>query len=148
NRAAGGFNYYVKSLSPALSAGVLFIMVVMLDWRMSLVCIAMGLLMVGLTRVTGFVVRRHSVEVSKQMGKLTSLLIQVLHGFKYLRATASYGRFDKRVDATSEKILEADFKASSANAFLLAMTQPIMVVFLGGLLYFRAVVQGAELASL
>jgi subfamily B ATP-binding cassette protein MsbA len=148
NRAAAGFGYYVKSLSPALSAGVLFIMVVMLDWRMSLVCIAMGLLMVGLTRVTGFVVRRHSVEVSKQMGMLTGLLIQVLHGFKYLRATASYNRFDKRIDATSEKILEADFKASSANAFLLAMTQPIMVVFLGGLLYFRAVVQGAELASL
>jgi ABC-type multidrug transport system fused ATPase/permease subunit len=147
-RAAGGFGYFVKSLSPLLSAGVLFLMVCLLDWRLSLVCVAMGFVMIALTRVTGFVVRRYSIVVTNETGKLTSLLIQVLHGFKYLRATGSYERFDRRVEQTSDKILDADFKASNANAFLLAMSQPIMVVFLGGILYFRAVIQGAELASL
>ena len=148
NRAAGGFGYFVKALSPLLSAGVLFVMVCILDYRLSLVCVAMGLVMIGLTRVTGAIVRKHSLIVTKEMGVLTGLLIQVLHAFKYLRATGSYARMSNRVEATSEKILEADFKASNANAFLLAMSQPIMVLLLGGILYYRAVVQGGELASM
>jgi ABC-type multidrug transport system fused ATPase/permease subunit len=147
-RASAGFSYFVKALSPALSAGVLFIMVSVLDWRLSLVCVAMGLVMIGLTRITGSIVKGHSLVVTKETGRLTGLLIQVLHAFKYLRATGSYERFDRRVENTSDKILDADFKASNANAFLIAMSQPIMVVFLGGILYFRAVIQGAELASL
>ncbi len=148
NRAAGGFLYFVKALSPALSAGMLFLMVSFLDWRLSLACVAMGLVMIGVTRVTGFVIRRHSIVVSRESSALTSLLIQMLHGFKYLRATGSYDRFDKRVSATSDRILDADFKGASANAFLVSMSQPIMVLFLGGLLYYRAVIQGAELASM
>ena len=148
NRAAGGFQYFVRSLSPLLSAGVLFAMVWFLDWRLSLACVVMGLLMIGLTRVTGMIIRRYSIVVSRESAGLTSLLIQILHAFKYLRATGSYGRFEHRVWSSSEKILEADFKASNANGFALAMTQPIMIVFLGGMLYVRAVIQGAELASL
>ena len=148
NRAAGGFNYFVKALSPALSAGVLFVMVSFLDWRLSLLCVGMGVVMIALTRFTGAVVRKHSLVVTQQMGVLTGLLIQLLHAFKYLRATGSYARMSKRIEGTSEKVLEADFRGSSANAFLLAMSQPIMVLLLGGVLYYRAVVQGAELASL
>ncbi|HEY4181749.1 MAG TPA: ABC transporter ATP-binding protein [Kofleriaceae bacterium] len=148
NRAAGGFLYFIRALSPALSASLLFLMVCILDWRLSVVCIAIGGVMIGLTRVTGMVIRRYSLVVSKDSAALTSLLIQVLHAFKYLRATGSYRRFEERVWGTSERILDNDFKASSASAFSLAMSQPVMVVFLAGLLYFRAVIQGAELASL
>ena len=148
NRATGGFQSYLRSMSPALSAGVLFLMVCFLDWRLSVACIVMGLLMIVLTRIAGFIIRRHSLIYTKESATLTSLLIQILHGFKYLRATGSYGRFDGRVWTSSETMLEADFKGSTANAFLAAMSQPIMVVFLGALLYYRAVIQGAELASL
>ena len=148
NRAAGGFQYFVRSLSPALSAAVLFAMVWFLDWRLSLACVAMGGVMIGLTRVTGMIIRRYSIVVTKESSALTSLLIQILHAFKYLRATGSYGRFEGRVWTSSERILDADYKAANANGFTLAMTQPIMIVFLGAMLYFRAVIQGAELASL
>ena len=148
NRATGGFQYYIRSMSPAISAGVLFLMVSFLDWRLSVACIVMGVVMIGMTRIAGFIIRRHSLIYTREAAGLTSLLIQILHGFKYLRATESYGRFDRRVWNTSEKMLEAEFKLSVANAFLVSMSQPIMVVFLGCLLYYRAVIQGAELASL
>jgi len=148
NRAAGAFQYYVRALSPALSAAVLFAMVLFLDWRLSIACVAMGLVMVALTRVTGMIIRRHSLVVSREASKLTGLLIPILHAFKYLRATGSYARFEQRAWNSSEKILEADFRAANANGFMLAMTQPILVLFLGATLYYRAVIQGEELASL
>ncbi len=148
NRAAGGFGHFVKTLSPLLSASVLFVMVLLMDWRLSVVCVVMGMLLLGLTRVVGKIVRKYSAIVTKEMGVLTGLAVQTLHAFKYLRTTALYSRLDKRLEATSENVLVADFKGSNANSFLIAMTQPVMVVFLGGLLYFRAVVQGAEIATL
>jgi len=147
-RAACGFLSYVKSLSPALSAGVLFLMASFFDWRLSLVCVAMGIVMIAVTRVTGFVVRKYSLLATKESSRLTGLVIQLLHAFKYLRATGSYERFDGRVEDTSNRLLDADFKNSVASSLMGAMSQPIMVLFLCGLLYVRAVVQGAELASM
>ena len=61
HRAACGFLFYVKSLSPALSASLLFLMACFFDWRLSLVCVAMGGVMIGVTRITGFAIRRHSL---------------------------------------------------------------------------------------
>jgi ABC-type multidrug transport system fused ATPase/permease subunit len=147
-RVSGGFFYFTRALSPLVSAGGLFLMVCLLDWRLSLLCVAMGIVMVIFTRFTSAIVRRYSHVMAAEAGTLLSLLVQILQGFKYLRSTGAYRRFDSRVWSTSERILEADFKSQSANAFLMSMSQPIMVVFLGGLLYYRAVIQGGELASL
>jgi len=148
NRAAAGFSYYVRSLSPLLSASTLFLMVSFLDWRLSFVCVVMGAVMIALTRVTGFMIRRQSLVVSRESSSLTSLLIQMLHAFKYLRSTAAYDRYEDRVWRTSDRVLDADFKASIANALLVSLAQPVMVAFLGAILYYRAVVQEQELASL
>jgi ABC-type multidrug transport system fused ATPase/permease subunit len=147
-RSACGFLAYVKSLSPALSAGVLFLMASFFDWRLSLVCVAMGAVMIAVTRFTGFVIRKYSLLATKESSRLTGLVIQLLHAFKYLRATGSYKRFDRRVEDTSNRLLDADYKNSIASSLMGAMSQPIMVLFLCGLLYFRAVVQGAELAAM
>jgi subfamily B ATP-binding cassette protein MsbA len=147
-RSACGFLSYVKSLSPALSAGVLFVMACFFDWRLSLVCVVMGGTMIAVTRITGFVIRKYSLLATKESSRLTGLVIQLLHAFKYLRATGSYARFDRRVEDTSHRLLDADFRSSVASSLLAAMSQPIMVLFLGGLLYFRSVIQGAELASM
>jgi subfamily B ATP-binding cassette protein MsbA len=148
NRAAGGFLYYVRSLSPLLSAGLLFLTVCILDWRLSFACVAMGAVMIGLTRLTGFIIRRYSIIVTRESSRLTGLLIQMFHAFKYLRATGAYRRYDDRVSATSDRLLEADFRAGAANGALSALSQPIMVLFLAGILYYRAVIKGGELASM
>ncbi len=148
NRSANGFLYFVRSLSPALSAGMLFVMVWFLDWRLSLACVLMGLVMIGLTRVSGMVIRRHSHTVSKETSALTGLLVQMVHAFKYLRATGAYKRFQRRVWGTSERLLDADFRSASASSLLNSMSQPIMVIFLGGILYYQAVIKGGDLAPL
>jgi ABC-type multidrug transport system fused ATPase/permease subunit len=147
-RAASGFLAFVKSMSAALSAGLLFLMACFFDWRLSLVCVAMGGVLIVVTRITGVIIRKHSVRATKESIGLNGLVIQLLHAFKYLRATGSYKRFDRRIEGTSDRLLEADFKGAVANSLLGAMSQPIMVVFLGGLLYYRSVIQGAELASM
>jgi subfamily B ATP-binding cassette protein MsbA len=148
NRASGGFLHFVRALSPLVSGAVLFVMVCILDWRLSIACVVMGGVMIAITKIAGLVIRRHSHTITKESAGLTSLLVQMLHAFKYLRSTGSYDRFDRRVWTTSERLLEADFKSATASSFLVSMSQPIMVVFLGGILYYRAVIQGGELASL
>ncbi|HEY5944277.1 MAG TPA: ABC transporter ATP-binding protein, partial [Kofleriaceae bacterium] len=148
SRASGGFLYFVRSLSPALSGSMLFIMVWFLDWRLSLACVVMGLVMVGLTRVTGAIIRRHSISVANESSTLTGLIVQMIHGYKYLRSTGAYERFDRRVETSSQRLLDADFKSGVASALGISLTQPVLVVFLGGILFYQAVVAGGELAPL
>jgi subfamily B ATP-binding cassette protein MsbA len=148
NRAAGGFLYFVRSIPPALSATVLFTMVCILDWRLSLTCLVMGAIMIAMTRFNGLVIRRHSLIVSKQSSLLTSLVVQMTHAFKYLRATATYDRFDRRIWQTSDELLEADYRSSAASAFLTSISQPLMVLFLGATLYYRSTIRGEQIASL
>ncbi|MFN0253036.1 MAG: ABC transporter ATP-binding protein [Kofleriaceae bacterium] len=148
NRSANGFLYFVRSLSPALSGGMLFVMVWFLDWRLSLACVLMGLLMIGLTRISGMVIRRHSHSVTKETTALSGLLVQMVHAFKYLRATGAYKRFESRVWGTSERLLDADLRSATASSLLNSMSQPIMVIFLGGILYYQAVIKGGDLAPL
>src|SRR5262249_26125937 len=134
NRAAGGFLYFVRSIPPALSAFVLFAMVLYLDWKLSLACVAMGGVMIVLVRISGIYIHRHSVVGSRKSSTLTSLVVQMIHAFKYLRATGAYDRFGGRIVGTSDDLLEADYRASAASALLTAISQPLMVTFLGGIL--------------
>jgi ABC-type multidrug transport system fused ATPase/permease subunit len=148
DRAARALMLFLRALSPALSSVVLFAMVCFLDWQLSVACVVMGLTLVALTRLTGMVVRRHSIALTQNYARLTNLVVQIVHAFKYLRATASYDRFAHRAWAVSETLVDAEQKVGNANALATAMTQPIMILFLGAMLYYRAVVAGEDLASL
>ena len=147
-RAASAFQHFVRSMPPLVNATVLFGIVLFIDWRLTIVCVFMALTMVGFLRFSGRVAAHHSRLFSNESSRLTSLLIQAVHAFKYLRATAGFGVFETRMLETSDRALRADFKASGAGAVMNSIAQPVMVLFLSGVLYYRAVIRGEQLASL
>ena len=147
-RAASGFLSYIRTIPPAINSSVFFIIVFLLDWRLTLVCLVMGATMITLLRVSGRIARHHSAQSTQESSRLTSLVVQTLQAFKYLRTTASYARLEARLLDASDRHLDADFRSANAGAVMLSAAQPIMVVFLGGLVYYRTVVQGQPVASL
>ena len=147
-RSAQGFLYYARSIPPAVNASVFFLIVLLLDWRLTLVCVAMGLTMVGLLRVSGRVAQRYSNVATQEAGRLTALVVQSLHAFKYLRATGSYPTFEGRLLEASHRNIDADFRAGAAGTLTISISQPLMVLFVTGVLFYRVAVQGAPAGSL
>ena len=147
-RASLGLTFFVRTLSPAINAGVLFVVVLVLDWRLTSVCVAMGLVMVGFTRMSGGAVRRNSRIASDQSSAMSSLVVQVFQAAKYLRATAGFDVFERRITRVSDEVLAAEDRAGKAGSVGLSLSQPILIVFLSGLLYYRSAVRGESLGSL
>ena len=122
--------------------------VLWLDWRLTLMCGVMGLCAIAIIGITGRVAQRASHVLATENSTLSGLLIQMVQAFKYLRATAGLGVFQKKIGASAERSARAEFQSNTAGALSQSIAQPLMVVFLAGIVYYQAVVEGNPLGSL
>lgn len=142
------FTNFACALPPTLNIVVFFAIVLVLDWHITIVGIALGLVVFALMRVAGRIARRYSAITSVEGETLSSLLIQSIHSFKYLRATATFAKFQERIDASTERLAQAGYRRGGAAAFAQSATQPLLVIFLTSILYYRTAIRHEELASL
>src|SRR5213075_1063894 len=84
----------------------------------------------------------------KENANLSSLLIQMIQAFKYLRSTAGLGVFSRKISESAERSAQAEFRSNAAGAISLSVAQPLMVLLLAGIVYYQAVVEKQPLGSL
>lgn len=147
-KIGSGFIFFVRTFPPALSILVFFGIVLWLDWRLTALCVLMGLCAVVLLRLTGRVARNASRATVKEGSTVTSLLIQMVQAFKYLRTTAGFGTFEERIGSSAERLARAEYHNSAAAAVSQAIPQPLMVVFMAAILYYQSAIRGEALGSL
>ena len=148
NKLSSAFIAFVRTFPPTLNVVVFFSIVLWLDWRLTVLCALMGLCAVAILGVTGRIALQTSNALAKENGELSSLLIQMVQAFKYLRATAGFGVFEDRIGASAARYAVADYRNNAAAALSQSVSQPLMVLFLAALLYYRAAIQHQQLGSL
>jgi ABC-type multidrug transport system fused ATPase/permease subunit len=148
NRAEQAFVNFARALPSAINVGVFFLIVLLLDWQLTASCVVMGLLLVVALRFPGRIVREYSAKTTQENGLLATLLIQCVQGFKYLRATASFDRFKRRIDGSAAQLAHLEYRSGAATALLFSVSQPLMVVFIAAVLYFRLGSNNVASASL
>ena len=148
NKVDYGFVGFVRTFPPAFNVMVFFAIVVWLDWRLTAVLGLMGLVVVGIIGITGAISHRASGVLAKENATLSSLLIQMIQAFKYLRSTAGLGVFEKKITESAERSAAAEFRSNAAGALSISLAQPLMVLLLAGILYYQAVIEGQPLGSL
>ncbi len=148
NKVDYGFTAFARTFPPTINIIVFFAIVLWLDWQLTLVCGVMGICAIAIIGFTGAIAQRASRVLAKENALLSSLLIQVIQGFKYLRATAGLGVFAKKIGESAERSARAEFHNNTAMALSQSVAQPLMIVFLAGILYYQAVVNGRPLGSL
>jgi ABC-type multidrug transport system fused ATPase/permease subunit len=148
NKLSYAFIGFVRTFPPALNVVVFFGIVLWLDWRLTVLCALMGLCAVAVVGITGRIAAQTSTTLARENGALSSLLIQMVQAFKYLRATAGFGVFEEKIGASAARYAHADYRNNAAAALSQSVAQPLMVLFLAGLLYYRAAIQHQPLGSL
>ncbi len=148
NKVDYGFVGFVRTFPPAFNITIFFGIVIWLDWRLTAVCGLMGLFAVAVIGFTGAISHRASSVLAKENATLSSLLIQMIQAFKYLRATAGLGVFENKITESAQRAAHAEFRNNAAGALSQSVAQPVMVVLLAGILYYQAVIQGQPLGSL
>jgi subfamily B ATP-binding cassette protein MsbA len=147
-RAQSGFVSFVRTFPPTLNIIVFFAIVLWLDWYLTVLCGLMALSAIALVGITGRIAATASASVTKENAILTSLLIQLVQAFRYLRATAGFGELAKQVERSADRVSRADYRANAAAALALSLAQPMMVVFLAGIIYYQTGIQGQPIGSL
>lgn len=147
-RSGQAFIAFTHTLPPVINIAVFISIVFVLDWRLMLAAVGMGLLAVVCFRLPGRLTRQYSEMASQEHGSLAALLVQSVQAFKYLRATASFPRFQPRIDDSVRRLAHLEIRTGVAVALLLALLQPLLVVFIAAILFFRLADGAAEIAPL
>ena len=147
-KVSSGFISFVRTFPPTLNIIVFFSIVLWLDWKLTMMCGAMALSAIALVGITGRIAAHASRAVTKESALLSSLLIQLVQAFKYLRATAGFGMFQSKVRESAARSAKAEYRNSAVGALSASLAQPMMVVFLAGIIYYQVAVQEQPLGSL
>jgi subfamily B ATP-binding cassette protein MsbA len=137
SRATQGFLYFTRAFPSALNVMVFFVLAFWIDWQFCLLLPLMGMAAYGVQRIVGRITRQYSQVYSAENARLSGLLIQIVQAFKYLRTTATFGRFGKQVDASADQLEHVEYRSGLFTALSFSTSQPLMVAFLAGLLYWR-----------
>ena len=147
-RFGDAFISFARTLPPAINVAIFFVIVFLLDWQLTAAAMLMGLVLVAIVQVTGKLLARYSRANVAEYSALTSLLIQMVQGFKYLRTRAGFPTFQRRIDESADRLAHAQFRTGVVNALTQAISQPIAVVLLAGVVYYRVSLLGQAMGPL
>lgn len=131
----------VRFLSGISSAFVMFL----LDFRVSILLIAIGLLSVRINAGQTKEVRNRNDSVQKSMGQYTESISNIIGGFMTMKSLGAESEMSKRADSVNREILTNNLKLSKINAavesrnFLFGSINFVGVVVLASFLALRGI---------
>ena len=97
-------------------------------WQFGVMAIVLGLVLVAAFRWLNIYIRKLSRKNAAEAGILAKLLIQSLHSFKYLAATAQAAPLRKETMASIKRLTRQVIRMGLAQAFTSAVKEPIAVI--------------------
>ena len=131
----------VRLLSGISSAVVMFL----LDWRVSILLIAIGLLSVRINAGHTSEVRDRNDSVQKSMGQFTESISNIFNGFTTMKILGAESEIRNRTNSINHEILDNNLKLSKVNAamesrnFLFGSINFVGVVILASFLALRGI---------
>jgi subfamily B ATP-binding cassette protein MsbA len=143
-----GFVFFARTLPPLVNIATFSVIVFWLHWQLTALCGVMGLAALLMLRTAGRATRSMSRRATAETEGLASLLVQIGQAFKYLRTTAGFGPLSSRVTSAAERLADAEYRSGRGGNLTQAISQPLSVLFLSALVYYRAAIRHEELGAL
>jgi len=112
----------------------------LIAWKFGLMALMGSIFILIGFRSLNTYVRKLSRKISKEEGRLSKLLIQVLQSYKYLSATGQVGKVGVTVNQSIDKLANYQKLTGMASSFTHAIREPIMVIFIMLVILFQIIV--------
>jgi ABC-type multidrug transport system fused ATPase/permease subunit len=146
SRTTTGLVYFTKLFPHVLAIAIFFGIVLYAAPLFALSVVAVGFLILLGLRLPARLSRLYSEQITTENGRLASLFVQAVQGFKYLLASARFHLLQRHVDDTARRIADAEARSGLLYGIAISLAQPVVVLFLAVGLYYRAAVIGEPLA--
>ncbi len=136
-RAAGSFKSFGMILASIIQSSIFVgIPLIVTPW-LALGVILTGILLLPLIRYLNSRVRRCSMAVTVHKGKMQTFIIQMMHHFKYLKATHGQDRLLEKVQDESIGLGRESCRLSILNSIGQFGLQPLVLLPVVGLFYYE-----------
>ncbi len=147
NRAMIAFMKYASLFPPMIAIGVFSLLAFRLDWRATVSALAFGLAALLCLRYVARMARQYSYQNTEAAGTLNGLVLQAYGSFKYLSATFGFSPLRQQVERTIDRLSGTQFFLSSTACFSQSFNEPLVVLFLVGLIWQQVFIAGNPLSG-
>jgi subfamily B ATP-binding cassette protein MsbA len=145
-RATSAFTYFGRLVPSLINIVVLFLAVVLVSWRLTLVVLGAAVVVLVLWRAPGRWTKHYSIRSTAENSRLTGLVIQSVQAFKYLTATRSFAPLDRKIFASATELAHVVRRIGFFSSMTTGLSQPLMALLLAAILYFRGSLVGPTTA--
>lgn len=138
--AAYSMDRFGAALGSSTTAVLLFGLAVALSPELSAVLIAAAALSLAIVRVLSGWAMRVSREQTRLGGAMNSLAVEMLQGFKYLRATERFPILQREFTRFARDQQRWDNRIDAIGTFRLAVREPLLVLWIALIFYLFVVV--------
>ena len=124
---------------------VLLSLAIFMTWLFGIMAVISGILLLFIFIRLNSYVRKLSRITAYENGILTKLLIQSLHGFKYLSATYQFKKVKTSILNSINILTNSQIKNGYAAAFTQSIREPIAVVFIMIIIYVQIFILNEQL---
>ena len=148
NGLLNSFTALVQLLSHLINAVVYTATAMLVAWRFGLLAAVAGVVILLLFKRLNIYVRDLSRLQSSEASHLSKLLIQFLHGFKYLTATGQARPLQTPVQASIHRVTGYQFRQGALSAVTNGIKEPIIVLMVTGIVLVEVLMLGGGLAPI
>lgn len=142
------FRTLVQLGSQLVNAIILIGLAFVVSWAFGLMALVFGIALFLLFVRINMYVRQLSRDNSVENGHLAKLLIQTLHGFRYLVATGQAKKIHVAVTSSISRLTDNITCLRMADGFTNAIREPITVVLIILILFVQHIILGQPLAPI
>lgn len=147
-RAVQAFKSFCRLGVQIVTAIIYMMVAIFISWKMGLFASVAGVLVLVFFKKLSESVKDMSRRTAIENGYLTDLLIQMLHGFKYLTATNQTKNTEEKVFASTKRLTRYHKRTGIANAFTQAIQEPVALLLILAIIFLQVSIFGDPLAPL
>ncbi len=140
NQFFGSFGGFIGFTTQFVQTATYFGFAFAVAWRFALMALGVGLVLLFLFRYLNSYVRWLSRKRSEEMSTLNKLLVQSLHGLKYIVSTGQTGHLRSGIVDSVNRLTGYIFRQRTAGAFTSALKEPASVLLIVGLIALQVAV--------
>jgi subfamily B ATP-binding cassette protein MsbA len=148
SRAVASFNRYCNVLIEIITIAVFIGFSFWINWGFTITTIIFGASTLYLLKTISRSTRRYSLQTSSEYATLHSMLIQSLQAFKYMKATHAFNTLGKKLFNTINNLSRLQYKTQLLGSIIGALTEPLVVFFIIGLMFYQVVIAKESLAPI
>lgn len=148
NNFIRSFDTFTRFLSMIIITISYLSIAFLLAWRFALMAVGMGLVLFFLFRYLNKYMQTLSRKTASEQSVLNKFLVQTIQSFKYLTSTNQMKHLKGGVMDSINKLSGFMFRQGAANAFTLAIREPVSVIFLLFVIIIQVAVFDAPIAPI